>query len=403
MSHQLAEIMTVVCTMPKRRDWTQHGMDKTLEHRVLLRLRADDGTEGWGEATALAQWGGMEGRYFGETTTTVLHAVHDVFAHALFEADVRAPRVVMESLDALLVGHPYAKATIEMALQDIRGKRCGEPLYRLLGGPYRGGIRIGHMLGIMDIDDALQEADRSIDADGITAFQIKGGTDPVRDVELITRLRKALPDDIFLRLDANKGYGKIPKELAAIAKRLEAAGVNAIEQPAASAAGLRACREATTIPIIADEACWTAHDVLDLWEKDAVDAISVYVAKAGGMEHATEVARTAALVGYRCDINGSLETGIGNAASVHVAMAAETLTLPSIIPIPSTAERHISQYAGRYWEDDVVASGYSYRDGSLYLSDSPGLGITVDETKVAKYAVSDPTVTTPASLRQRSR
>jgi L-alanine-DL-glutamate epimerase-like enolase superfamily enzyme len=84
-------------------------------------------------------------------------------------------------------------------------------------------------------------------------------------------------------------------------------------------------------------------------------------------------------------------------------MAAETLTLPSIIPIPSTAERHITQYAGRYWEDDVVNDGYTYRNGSLYLSDLPGLGITVDETKVAKYAVTDPTVSTPTSLRHRSR
>jgi muconate cycloisomerase len=220
-------------------------------------------------------------------------------------------------------------------------------------------------------------------------------------VELITRLRKALPDPVFLRLDANKGYGKIPKELAAIVRRLEAAGINAIEQPAASVAGLRACREATTIPIIADEACWTAHDVLELWQRGAVDALSVYVAKAGGMERATEVTRTAALVGYRCDINGSLETGIGNAASMHVAMASETLTLPSIIPIPSTAERHITQYAGRYWEDDVVEGSYSYRDGSLYISDSPGLGITVDEKKVAKYAVTSPRISRTAAARDR--
>ena len=401
MNDRLVEIMTVICTMPKRRDWTQHGIAKTLEQRVLLRLRTGGGAEGWGEATALAQWGGMEGRYFGETATTVLHAIHDLFAPTLFESDLRAPRVVMEQLDTLLVGHPYAKATVEMALQDIRGKRCGEPLYRLLGGPYRNGIRIGHMLGIMQIDDALQEADRSIECDGITAFQIKGGTDPVRDVELITRLRRALPDDIFLRLDANKGYGKIPKELAVTVKRLEAAGVNAIEQPASSVAGLRACREATTIPIIADEACWTAHDVLELWQKGAVDAVSVYVAKAGGMERAAEVARTASLVGYRCDINGSLETGIGNAASMHVAMAAETLTLPSIIPIPSTAERLITKYAGRYWEDDVVEYGYSYRDGSLYLSDLPGLGITVDENKVAKYTVGEPRISRPAASPNR--
>jgi muconate cycloisomerase len=395
MNDQLTEIETFVCTLPKRRDWTQHGIAKTLEHRVLLRLRTADGLEGWGEATALAQWGGIEGRYYGETTTTVIHLIHDLFAPTLFKADLRAPRAVMENLDTLIVGHPYAKATIEMALQDIRGKRCTEPLYRLLGGPYRDAIRIGHMLGIMEIDEALQEAELTIEADAITAFQIKGGSDPARDVELIARLRKAVPDEIFLRLDANKGYGRVPKDLSNIVRRLEGAGVNAIEQPASSVEGLRACREATTIPIIADEACWTSRDVLDLWQAKAVDAVSVYVAKAGGMEHAANVARTAALVGYRCDINGSLETGIGNAASLHVALAAETLTLPSIIPVPSSAQHYLTKYAGRYWEDDVVDSGFSYRKGYLSISDAPGLGIHVDRKKVAQLSVALPRISRP--------
>jgi muconate cycloisomerase len=242
----------------------------------------------------------------------------------------------------------------------------------------------------MTDDEAVDEAERCIALDGITAFQIKGGTDAKRDVTLIERLRKALPDNVFLRLDANKGYGRIEKELRGIMRALEAAGINAIEQPAASVDGLRACRAAVGVPIIADEACWTAQDVLELWQAGAVDAISVYVAKAGGMAHAADVARTAALLGYRCDINGSLETGIGIAASMQVALAAETLTLPSIIPIPSRKDHHLTQFAGRYWEDDVVDRGFSYRSGYLYLGDEPGLGINVDPAKVRMYASGQP-------------
>jgi L-alanine-DL-glutamate epimerase-like enolase superfamily enzyme len=386
MADRLIEIETFICAMPKRRDWFAHGLT-VLEPRVLLRVRTSDGIEGWGEATVLPQWGGIEGRYYGETVTTVIHLIHDLFGPTLLQADLQVPRLVMETLDSLIVGHPYAKAMVEMALQDVRGKRCREPLFRLLGGPYRSGIRIGHMLGMMEIDEALSEAERSIQEDEITAFQIKGGTDPVRDIELVTRLRRVVPKDIFLRLDANKGFGRIPKELADIVRRLEAAGCDAIEQPASSLEGLGACRAATRIPIIADEACWTPRDVLDLWQAHAVDGISVIVGKAGGMEQAANVARTAALVGYSCDVNGSLETGIGNAASLHVALAAETLTLPSILPIPSSAEHHLTQYAGRYWEDDVVAGGYSYRAGLLHISDAPGLGINIDLEKVKNYSV----------------
>lgn len=385
MTDRLVNIETYICTLPTRRNWSQHGMAKIAGHSVLMRMRTSDGLEGWGEATALAQWGGIEGRYYGETVTTVVHILHDLFAPTLLQTDLRAPRLVMEKLDALIVGHPYAKAMVEMALQDIRGKRSGEPLFRVLGGPYRAGIRIGHMLGMMKIDEALLEAERSIEQDGITAFQIKGGTDLARDIELTTRLRTLVPKNVFLRLDANKGYGRIPKELADIARRLEAAGADALEQPSCTVEGLAACQAVTRIPVIADEACWTSRDVLDLWQARAVDGISVIVAKAGGMEHATNVARTAALVGFRCDINGNIETGIGNAASLHVALAAETLTLPSIVPVPSIAAHHLTKYAGRYWEDDVVDSGYSYSAGFLHISEAPGLGITIDENKVTKY------------------
>ena len=379
-------IDTFVCTMPKRRDWLQHGMDFTLETRVILRLRTKDGIEGWGEATALSIWGGMGGKYYGETPETVVHIVHDLLGPKVLGADPLKTRALMDHLDTIIVGHPYAKSMIENALQDIRGKICGQPVYNLLGGTYRDGVRIGHMLGLMATEEAVDEATQAIESDGITAFQIKGGSNPERDFEVVRKLRKALPADIFLRLDGNKGYGKMPKELGNIMRRLEAEGINAVEQPANSVDGLRACREAVSVPILADEGCWTALDVLDLWRAQAIDAVSVYVAKAGGIERASEVARTCALVGFRADVNGSLETGIGTAASMHMALAAETLTLPSIIPIPSLARKHLTEFAGRYWEDDLVTEGFSYEKGQLKISDKPGLGIAVDGKLVEKYA-----------------
>lgn len=382
---RIVELETIPCLLPKRREWTQHGMEKTQGRRIILRVQSDEGLEGWGEATALPHWGGLSWRYYGETAETVAHLIHDLFAPAVLNANPLVPKSVMESLDRIIVGHPYAKATIEMALQDLRGKLCGQPVYRLLGGPVRNGVRIGHMIGIMEIDDALQEAQLSVEQDGITAFQTKGGTDATRDALLVEKLRSRLPSNVFLRLDANKGYGREPKQVANIVRRLEQAGVSAIEQPAASIEALAACRDAVSVPIIADEACWQAEDVLELWRAHAVDAVSVYVAKAGGIERAAETARVAAMVGFSCDVNGSLETGIGNAASMHVAMAAANATLPSIIPIPSTAERLLTHYAGRYWEDDLVSHGYSYDAGFLYLADAPGLGIEVDRERVDRY------------------
>jgi L-alanine-DL-glutamate epimerase-like enolase superfamily enzyme len=390
----IASIETIPCRLPPRREIITGARRATGEERMLVRILTDTGVEGWGEATAIAIWGGVQGRYFGETPQTVAHVVHDVFGAALLGANPLHPAPLMDRLDDLIRGHPYAKAAVEMALQDIRGKVLGQPAYSLLGGPYRSAVQIAHMISYMSDDEALKEAGEAVGRDGITAFQVKGGADPVRDVRLIARLRKELPAETALRLDANRGYGSEPKRVANIACRLEGAGLDALEQPGQSAAVLAACRQASRVSIIADESCWTAYDVLELVEAKAADAISVYVAKAGGMARAIEVAQTGALFGLRCDMNGSLESGIGTAASVHVAMAIKNATVPSVISIPSLAEHPFTGVAGRYWRDDVVAQGFTYKNGYLALGERPGLGIEVDIQRVERMAGSNRRITT---------
>jgi L-alanine-DL-glutamate epimerase-like enolase superfamily enzyme len=368
---------------PRRRA-VMRGQPTMPAERVLVRLRTDDGLAGWGEATAQEFWGGMLGRYFGETNETVLHAIHDLLAPSVLAADPKCPAVIAEDMDARLVGHPFAKAALEMAVQDLRGQTLGEPVARLISGRMRGGTRVAHMIGLMSESSALQEADRAL-SDGITAFQVKGGEDISRDVKLIRALRQAVPPATFLRLDANQGYGRQPKVAASAVKQLAEAGVDAVEQPGASAEVLARCREAVDIPIIADEACWTAADLLELWRDNAVDAVSIYVAKTGGIEPAIVLATMAHEVGFACDLNGSLETGIGTAASLHVSEAAPGATFASVVPIPMG----LTQYAGNYHTADVVASGFTYRDGILYVSADPGLGIRVDEERVRALTAPD--------------
>lgn len=341
---------------------------------------------GWGEATALPQWGGLHGRHYGETRETVVSAILDIFAPILLGADARIPAGIMRRLDEALRGHPYAKATVEIALQDIRGKACGEPVFRLLGGPVRDRVRLAHMITMMSNEEALAETQAVVADDGITAFQVKCGIDPDRDVALVRTLRKALGDDVFIKIDANRGYGRRPFEVAAICRRLVDAGVDAIEQPADSADAMVAATQAVDVAVIADESCWSASDVLALWRDGGASAASVYVAKAGGIAAAADVARTADLVGWPADLNGSLESGIGASASLQVALAMPGVTNPSIIPVPSLAEKPMTKLGGRYWEDGIVSSGIRYEEGHLLLDGAPGLGIEVDEERLRRYA-----------------
>jgi muconate cycloisomerase len=374
----IANIETFCIELEPRRRAVMRGQPTMTERRMLVRLRTEDHLDGWGEATAQAIWGGMHGRYFGETMETVSHVIHDLLAPSVLGSDPRSPAPIMRDMDERLIGHPWAKAAVEMAIQDARGKAVGEPIVRLLNGSLRSGTRIAHMLGIMSDDDVLQEAEAAISNDGITAFQVKGGEDAVRDARVLRVLRTGLPETVFLRLDVNQGYGRQPKTAAEAVKRIEDAGANAVEQPASTMEALAACKEAVGIPVIADEGCWNAADLLELWRHHAVDAISVYVAKSGGIASAAALAALAYEVGFSCDLNGSLDTGIGTAASLHVAQAAASATLASVVPIPMG----LTQYAGKYFNDDVVSGGFTYESGILYLTGEPGLGITVEEEKV---------------------
>ena len=375
---RIVDVETFCIRLEPRRHAVMRGQPTMTERRMLVVLRTEDGLDGWGEATAQAIWGGMHGRYFGETMETVAHVIHDLLAPAVLGADPRSPAPIMRELDERLIGHPWAKAAVEMAIQDIRGKALGEPIVTLLNGRLRAGTRIAHMIGIMSDEEALEEAEAAVGIDGITAFQVKGGEDAVRDARLIAALRGVLPATTFLRVDANQGYGRQPKTAAAAVRRVEDAGADAVEQPGSTMEALAACREAVGIPIIADEGCWNAGDLLELWRHGAVDAVSVYVAKAGGIADAAALAQLAYEVGFSCDLNGSLETGIGTAASLHVAEAAASASLASVVPIPMG----LTRYAGNYFNDDVVTAGLKYDAGILYLGDAPGLGVTVDEEKV---------------------
>jgi len=378
----IERIETIPIQLRPRRVAVMRGQAAMNTERLLVRAQADDGTVGWGEATAIAIWGGMRARYYGETVGTVGHVIHDVLSPLVLGADPLAPSPLAATWDAAIVGHPYAKAALEMALQDIRGKVLGQPVVNLLGGAWRDGTRIAHMIGIMPDEEALAEAHAGVARDEITAFQVKGGEDAERDARVLRALRSALPDATFLRLDANQGFGADPKRAAAAVRRLADAGADAVEQPGSTIEAMAACADAVAIPIIADEGCWQAYDVLELWRERAADAVSVYVAKAGGMARALAVAATAEIVGWASDVNGSLETGIGTAASLHVAAASGNATLPSVVPVPAG----LTSVAGRYFDDDVT-SGLRFGDGMLRLSGQPGLGITVDEERVRALAV----------------
>ena len=90
--------------------------------------------------------------------------------------------------------------------------------------------------------------------------------------------------------------------------------------------------------------------------------------------------------GLRCNVNGSVETGIGNRANVIFAAAMPVVTLSCVVPISTPAETLApNQVAGIYYKDDLVSSSFRFANGAIVVPDAPGLGWDADLAKIEKY------------------
>lgn len=380
---KITRLEVTIVQLPTRREhnWASK-MSSPIGRHAIVELQTDDGVVGWGEAPAGATWGGAAMRYYGETPETVAHIVQDYLAPALVGQDPADIGVLHRRMDKAVKGHPYAKAAVDIACYDATGRMLGVPVATLLGGRHAAGVEVAHSLGIMSIERCLEEAEQAL-AEGARTIKCKTGLDPDRDVTLVAELRKLAGPAVRIRVDANEGYGSVA-EAVRITRAQEEHGLFLCEQPLAGAAALAQVAARIDTPVMADESAWTVEDVLELHELRAASAISCYVTKPGGLFRVRQQAELAQRLGIACDIGGSIETGIGNAANLALGTALPDV-LPSVCPVSQPAGSDGPAIAGVYYADDLVTEPFAFVDGKVLAPDGPGLGIEVDREKLKRY------------------
>ena len=379
----IADISVVHIALPTRREHKWTGLTEPIGGYILVRMGGDNGEAGWGEAPALKDWGGDYGRYYGESPGTARHVIERYLAPAVAGCEIGNLAELHQRMDAAIKGHPYAKAAMDIAAYDLAGRTLGLPVHALLGGKVRDAIPVTHSIGLLAIDVAVAECRQAVD-EGIKTIKIKIGVDPKRDVEIVGRVREAVGPDIDLCVDANQGYAT-PRDAIRIIRAMEKYGLKYAEQPVEGIDRMAEVTRALETPVMADESAWTARDVLEIIEQHAADIVSIYTTKPGGLYRAMEVAAVARAGRLLCNVNGSVETGIGNLANIHLAAAAESVTLSCVVPVSQPAEAQTGNVAGIYYADDLITAPLELRDGAILVPDGPGMGIAVDEAKIEKY------------------
>lgn len=373
-------------SLPTRREHKWTGLTEPIGGYVLVKVADENGCAGWGEAPVLKDWGGEFGRYFGETAGTTISVISHYLARAIRGCLPGEIAEIHQRMSRAIKGFPYAKAALELAAYDLAGKQCGLPVHRLLGGALRRRIAVTHSIGLIDFEEAEREAAQAT-REGIRTIKIKVGVEPDRDVEMVRRVRETVGPQIALCVDANCGYRTVGEAVRTL-RRMEPSNLIYFEQPVEGIERLAEVARAIDVPVMADESAWNAHDVIHIAEKRAAQMVSIYTTKPGGLYGAMEVAAVARAAGIICNVNGSLETGIGNLANLQLAAAAAPVVLSCVVPVSTPAQAQAPDHvAGIYYRDDLIVQPMRLVDGAIDLPSGVGMGIPADEAKIHHYTI----------------
>lgn len=365
---RIGDLRVMVADIPVRRP---HKMSfTTLEavNFVFVRLETEEGVVGWGEAACL---GGPT--WSEESAESVAATIERYVAPWLKGEEAHRIEAIRQEMARRVQGNPFARAAVEMALWDASGRALGVPVHRLIGGRVRDRVPLSWSLAVADLDAEIAEAREKV-ALGHRIFKVKTAAGSVaRDVERVRRIREAVGPEVSLRIDANQGWDR-PTALRAI-RALEPHGLDFAEQPLPrwDLQGMADLGRQVGVPLMADESCASPHDALAIARLGGVSILGLKLTKSAGILGSMAIARIAEAAGLGCYMGCMIETSLGTAAYLQVALAAAPVTWGCEL------------FGPLLLRGDVVREPVRYRDGCIVALDGPGLGVDVDEHALKEW------------------
>ncbi|MCS7222469.1 MAG: o-succinylbenzoate synthase [Anaerolineae bacterium] len=335
------------------------------ERECILLAVHSEGLVGYGECVADRSPG-----YAYETTGTAWHILRDFLVPAILGRALAGPGEFQQRV-AHVRGHPMAKAGLELALWDLRGRQEGRPLRELLGGQ-RERVEVGVSVGIQPSPEALVDVVGRYLAQGYGRVKIK--IKPGRDVADAQAVRRAFPH-IRLQVDANSAY---TLETASTLRPLDELDLLLIEQPLAEDDLWDHSRLQSQFktPLCLDESIHSLRHARQALEMGACRVINIKPGRVGGLSQAIAIHDLCRAHGVPVWCGGMLETGVGRAANLALA-SLPGFTLPGDISATD-----------RYYEQDITYERFMLNpDSTIAVPSGPGLGVTIDSAALKRFTL----------------
>jgi len=274
-------------------------------------------------------------------------------------------------------------AALEFACLDILGQAWGVPVHAILGGKLRDRVpfasycfwrygREGSGEGeIRTADQLVAYAREAKGKHGFTSHKLKAGVfPPDYELEAFRALAKAFPED-NVRIDPNGAWST--EQAIRFGQAIENLRNDYLEDPVYGLNGLRRVREMVRVPLATNTVVVNfeqlAANVLDV----GVDVILLDTTFWGGIRPCIKAAGICETFQLGVAVHSSGELGVQLATMLH---------LGAVIPnLSYAADAHY-----HHLTDDVIEGGLLlYRDGSIAIPDTPGLGVKLDREKLRQY------------------
>jgi len=330
---------------------------------VFVRIETADGVQGWGEAASAPTM-------TGETVASMMAAI-EYLTPKLIGRDVNDLAGASAAMDARMYGNSGAKASIDIALNDLLGRASGQPVHELLGAKRRSRIPVLAVIGSEDAAADLREAQRSWNA-GYRAFKIKVGLgSPEADAARARAICQALKregEPCLVSADANQGFS-VDGALGFV-RAIGDCGLDFFEQPvdAHDLTGMSRVAAAAQIPIGSDEGIHGPGDIACHQGRKAAGGVRLKAIKLGGLRALVEASRLCERLGMHVNISCKTgETSLASAAAIHAAAVAPEIAWGLTVTSAGLAE-------------DVAAVPLRVDRGHVEVPQQAGLGIEIRRT-----------------------
>ena len=333
----------------KCRGHAEDGFDSTI-----VMLETDAGLTGWGEMAPL-------GSFYAEAFAAGARAGIAELLPKLIGADPRQLDRINALMDDAMMGQGWLKAPIDMACWDLAGQAAGLPLAELSGGRFGERVPLYRSVS-QDTPEAMASRATKYVREGYTRIQVKVGDDPLEDAERMRAVRAVVPAHVLLVADAN-GAWRVDAALRFVAAMGQADYY--LEQPCMTLGEIARVRAACQQPLILDESIGSLQDLLAAHARHLLDAVTIKLARVGGLTKARRIRDVAVTLGMRITIEDTGGSDIDTAATTHLMLST-----------PEAARFHTVDFMN--WVTISNAEGMPRTaEGQIWAPTQAGLGLRV--------------------------